>query len=142
MHVRNWLTLRRSARTHLPTTLREGRRLVLESLEQRRLLTLLGVTTTYPVATYDSTGVISYNPTNEAFDFTATPLTYRQSTSTPPYNVIDAVNGLQLHITVNNAGQLVQGASEHVRLERRRGYQPQRCPGVQRSWLFRSAPHR
>ena len=101
----------RSTLAHLPTTRHQNRRLSLEPLEHRCLLTLIGVSTSYPEIAYDSTGKISYNPTSEAFDFTATPLTYRQSSTSVPISISIATNGLQLHILVNNSGQLVQSST-------------------------------
>src|SRR5437867_1963989 len=105
----------RSARPQLPSSRRQKRGLFLEPLEERRLLSLLGITTAFPVVAYDSTGVIIYNSASGDFNLTATPLTYKQSASMPARPIIDAgggpaTNEFQLHILVDNTGQLIQSS--------------------------------
>ena len=90
-----------------PTQLRSGR-LACEPLEDRRMLTLLGIAPVLlPSMTYDSTGHIEYTAANDTFDLTATPLTFR-NTSGPPHNFSGA-GDLSVHILVDNSGNLIGG---------------------------------
>ena len=84
-------------------------RLACEPLESRRMLTLLGVTPTLPLFTYDSTGHIQYSASAETFDLTATPLTFK-NVSGPPHTVV-GLNGLAIHLLVDNSGNLLGGQS-------------------------------
>ncbi len=84
--------------------------MTVEPLEDRRMLTLLGVVPSFPLTTYDSTGVINYNPTNDIFRMTGTPLTFRASATSPP-QTYSALNGLTLQIDVDNSGNLLSDGS-------------------------------
>ena len=63
------------------------RRLTIEPLEDRRLLSLVlqGVTLAYPQITYDALGPLSYNADSQSLSFQldATPLTFRQAANRP-----------------------------------------------------------
>ena len=82
---------------------------VLEALEQRQFLSLIGVVPTYPVVSYDSTGVLAYHAATEELDISATPLTFKQSASSSVLSIIDSVDDLQLHLLVDNSGNLIGG---------------------------------
>ena len=83
-------------------------RLSYEPLEDRRMLTLLGIAPVLlPSMTYDSTGHIQYTASADTFDLTATPLTFR-NVSGPPRNFTGA-GSLALHILVDNSGNLISG---------------------------------
>ena len=82
------------------------RRSVVEPLEHRRVLTLLGVSPTFPTITYDSTGVINYNATTHTFDLTASPLLFKASGASP-IQVITAPRSVAIHIDVDNSGNLI-----------------------------------
>jgi VCBS repeat protein/prealbumin domain-containing protein len=91
---------------------RKCNRRALEPLEDRRLFALLGVigSAEAPLITYDSTGALTYNAGTQAFDADATPLTFTESFFPPsPTRLITAPADLQLHIQVDNTGNLVGG---------------------------------
>ena len=56
---------------------------VLEPLESRILLTLLGVTPEFPQITYDTTGTTAYDATTDSFDISATPNFFRELAGFP-----------------------------------------------------------
>ncbi len=82
------------------------RRTSIELLEQRQVLTLLGVVPTFPLSTYGSPGVINYNPITDVFSMTATPLTFQASSTSPP-QTYTAPDGLFLQIDVDHNGNLL-----------------------------------
>ena len=88
------------------TGTRSRRQFAVEPLEHRRLLALIGVTPTFPTSTYDSTGVIHYDPSTDHFDLTATPLSYRKTATSVP-QTYNALNGLAIHIDVDSSGNLL-----------------------------------
>jgi uncharacterized repeat protein (TIGR01451 family) len=94
---------------------RNNRNLILEPLEDRRLLSLIGVTTGYPLTTYDSTGHISYDSSSQAFNLDATPIFFYQTSSSPQRQVTaDPVSGLcnvQIRINVGQSGNLIGGVA-------------------------------
>ena len=81
-----------------------------ERLEDRRLLSgLLGINLEFPQGPYDATGVVAYDSTTQSFDSDATPLAFRFSaTEARP---ILAPRDFQLHLQVDNAGNLVGGVA-------------------------------
>ena len=81
-----------------------------ERLEDRRLLSgLLGINLEFPQGPYDATGVVSYDATTQSFDSDATPLAFRFGpTEARP---ILAPRDFQLHLQVDNAGNLVGGVT-------------------------------
>ena len=58
-----------------------------ELLENRRMLTLLGISPTTPEFTYDSTGVVNYTASSDTFLLTANPLTF-SNVNPPPHVVV------------------------------------------------------
>ena len=84
------------------------RRLMQEPLEDRRLLSLAGVTPTFPLMTYDQTGVLTYDPSSHQLDITATPISFKQSSSGPARAVGDG-HDLEIHILVDNSGAFLAG---------------------------------
>src|SRR5579871_5137215 len=87
------------------------RRLNLERLEDRRVLTLIGVNPTAPLINYDSTGVITYDPVAQHFSLTASPLTFQltSSSSLQPIVNISPTNlrSLSIQVQVDNNGNLL-----------------------------------
>lgn len=88
---------------------RAAGRAMVESLEQRQLLTLLGIAplTEFPVTFYNSTGQLNYDAASDQFDVTATPETVFFASGP---RAIQGGN-LQIHAKVNAAGNLVRGAN-------------------------------
>src|SRR5208337_1979550 len=63
---------------------KKRRMLRLEPLENRQLLTLIGITPTFPLTFFDSTGRLQYNASTHALDMSATPLSFFLSASSTP----------------------------------------------------------
>ena len=59
------------------------RRLTLEPLEDRRLLSLIGVSPTYPLISYDRSGPLNYNADSQvlSFQLDAQPLQFQLSST-------------------------------------------------------------
>ena len=74
------------------------------------MLSLIGVVPKYPVISYDSTGRIDYHAATQAFDLVAVPLAFKLSASSP-LRMVSAPREFQVHIQVDNAGQLVGGVA-------------------------------
>ena len=81
-----------------------------ELLEGRVLFSLAPVAPDYPLVTYNSTGVLTYDASTDALDITATPLRFRE-TSSSPVRTIKGIRDLQLHVLVDNTGALLGGVS-------------------------------
>lgn len=81
----------------------------IEILEERQLLSLIGVMPQFPVVSYDSTGLLAYHADTGVLDIQATALTFKQSVSAMPKSIIDAIDGLQIHLLVDSAGNLLGG---------------------------------
>jgi hypothetical protein len=79
----------------------------MEPLESRQLLSLVGATLDFPILTYNSTGVTTYNAATQAFDITATPLLYLASNGAAP-QAVAGVRSFEIHAVVDN-GQAVPG---------------------------------
>jgi hypothetical protein len=96
----------------LRPTAAKGRQLMLEPLEDRRLLSLVGVVPTYPLMTYDNTGTLSYNASAQSLTFAldASPLTFKQTSSSSTFNIIPA-RSFAIDIRVDNAGNLIGGVA-------------------------------
>ncbi len=89
-----------------------ARQLVLEPLEDRRLLSLLGITLNpYPYINYDTTGTVNYQSSSHTFDlsgndirlYTSATSSYRMTnpnSANEPYDV-------RIAIEVNNSGNLI-----------------------------------
>ncbi len=80
-----------------------------EPLEDRRMLTLLGVAPVNPQMTYDSTGHIQYTASADTFDLTAQPLSFKDI-SGPPHN-ITAPRGMDIHVLIDSSGNLISGVA-------------------------------
>jgi len=90
---------------------REGQPLRLERLENRAMLTALGVAPDFPLVAYNSTGTVDYDAGTQSFDLSATPLAFLAgppSPTTPPRAVLPA-RGFDINIQVDNSGNLVGG---------------------------------
>ncbi|MHC4986568.1 MAG: SdrD B-like domain-containing protein [Planctomycetota bacterium] len=81
-----------------------------EQMEERLLLSgLLGINLEFPQGPYDATGTVAYTAGTQSFDSEATPLAFRFSaTEARP---ILAPRDFQLHIQVDNAGNLIGGVA-------------------------------
>src|SRR5262245_16647929 len=77
-----------------------------EPLEDRRLLTLLGLVPDFPITTYDSTGLVAYSATTNNFDLVATPLRFKE-TALSPQRIIQPPRSFEIHIQVDNSGNLI-----------------------------------
>lgn len=92
---------------------------LIESLEDRLLLSLLGLASSgYPRVGFDSTGITNYNPATQAFDVTAALLSCRENGSVPPGTVLSPTTVPQaptstfaLHFRADNSGNLVGGVT-------------------------------
>lgn len=88
------------------------RRARLESLEERRLLALLGVTPDLPVLAANNTGTVSYNATTNDFVATADPLTFKNDTNPfLPGIPIQSPRDYLLQISVDESGNLIGGVA-------------------------------
>jgi hypothetical protein len=89
----------------------------LDPLEQRTMLSLLGLPLSFPEIAYDSTGRLAYTASNQTFDLTATALGAELNSSSPPVQVqnqtppggTNAAQSLQVHIKVDSNGNLIGG---------------------------------
>lgn len=88
----------------------QHRRLWVEALEDRRVMSLIGVVPQLPLVAYNSTGQIDYHAATQAFDQAATPLAFKLDAPSPP-RLVTTPRDLQIHIQVDNAGQLVGGVA-------------------------------
>jgi len=83
-----------------------------EPLEERRMVSLLGVTPSFPLLAYDSTGVVSYEAAAESFKLDATPLAFKAS-PTAPVRLISGAADIKINVAVDNNGNLLGGAAGH-----------------------------
>jgi len=86
---------------------REASLPTLERLEDRLLLSLIGVNLEFPQMPYDATGVVAYDAATQAFDSDATPLAIRFGATEA--GAVMPPRDFQLHIQVDNAGNLIGG---------------------------------
>ena len=84
------------------------RRLTVETLESRRLLTLIGISPNFPLIAYDSTGQLEYNAATHTLEMNATPLTFQLNASTAP-TPITGTPHVEINALVNNSGNLIGG---------------------------------
>jgi len=84
------------------------RRLSLESLESRQLLTLIGITPNLPLIFYDSTGQFHYRAATHTLDMGATPLAFLLNGSSSPTPITGTAH-VELHALVDNSGNLLGG---------------------------------
>jgi hypothetical protein len=84
-----------------------------EPLEERLMLSMVGVQAELemPLMPYNATGVVQYDPATESFDCSATPLAIRLAPTVA--RMIQTPRDFQLHIQVDNAGNLVGGVDGH-----------------------------
>ncbi|MCX5691295.1 MAG: hypothetical protein NTV94_16155, partial [Planctomycetota bacterium] len=80
-----------------------------ESLEQRQMMALLGVTLSQlPIEFYNATGQLRYEAASGSFDVVATPTSVLLPTG--PRAVVGATHGdFQIHARLTNAGNLARG---------------------------------
>jgi len=81
---------------------------MMESLEPRQLLSVVPVVPDYPVLTYDSTGVLTYNSASQAMDVTATPLFFRATGAVMPTPITGA-RDFEIHVLTD--GTSVSGVA-------------------------------
>ena len=86
------------------------RRMLLEPLEDRSLLSLLGLVPGVPQIAYDSSGTLNYNADAQELSFSidATPLMFRESATSPP-RMITPPRDFLINVQVDNQGQLIGG---------------------------------
>ncbi len=87
-------------------SLRSPKRFAVEPLEHRHLLTLLGVSPSFPTITYDSTGTVTYNATTDSFALQAQPLLYKASAIASP-QVITTPRSFTINVNIDSSGNLV-----------------------------------
>ncbi len=95
---------------HASKCARARRQFAVEPLEHRNLLTLLGVTPSFPTITYDSTGTVNYNATSHNFDLVASPLLFKASAVAAP-QVITTPRIFEIHVQVDASGNLIPNLS-------------------------------
>ena len=104
--------LRRGPRSRPQFIGQSARRLLLEPLEDRRLLSLVGITLNpYPQITYDTTGTVNYQASTDTFDLSANDLRFSTS-ATNSYRMTNPNSAnepfdVRIAIQVNNSGNLV-----------------------------------
>ncbi len=100
-----WSRLRSSSRSGMTRNRSHSRRVDLESLENRTLLTLLGVETDFPRIDFNNTGLTTYTASDRLFRVTADPLVFLDGDpsdpSTPPRPII-APDSFELNVIVNS----------------------------------------
>jgi len=84
-------------------------RLCGEPLEDRKMLTLLGIVPDFPVTTYDSNGTLVYDASTDSLDINATPLRFKESAAAPQ-RLVQNPKDFEIHIQVDGAGNLIGGA--------------------------------
>ena len=84
------------------------RRLTLEPLEGRQLLTLLGIMPNFPLTFFDSTGHFQYSASAHTLDMNATPLSFLLDASSTPTPVTGTA-AVSIHALVDNSGNLIGG---------------------------------
>ena len=102
-----WLTKFWTPNSVYRRPLAQARKLKFEPLEDRRLLTLLGLTPVNPEFTYDSTGHVAYTASSDTFVVTANPLTFADAT--PPPHIVATPRSVTVDIQVDNNGNLIAG---------------------------------
>lgn len=89
------------------------RRLNLESLEERRLLALLGIDVEPPYIFANNTGSVTYTESTERFSADATPLSFQPDGAAPvpvfPASLETPALRFQLDIEVDSSGDLIGG---------------------------------
>jgi protocatechuate 3,4-dioxygenase beta subunit len=100
--------LRRKAAPKVQKTSHRRRRLSFEGLENRQLLTLVGILPNFPLTFYNSTGQFNYQTSTEALDMTATPLAFMASAASTPTPITGPAN-VAIHALVDHSGNLVGG---------------------------------
>lgn len=90
------------------------RKLRAEHLESRQMLTLLGVSSLlgFPRINYAGPGQLTYDAGTNAFNVTAVPSAFRLNASSAPVPITNAAGttpSLELHIRVDNSGNLIGG---------------------------------
>jgi len=86
------------------------RRLTLESLESRQLLTLIGIIPNFPLTKFDSSGALQYTAATQVFDVNATPLSFQLNSSTAPTTITGTPTPhIEMDILVDNSGNLIGG---------------------------------
>ena len=89
----------------------DGRSLRMESLEERRVLTLLGVAPVgLPSIDYNVDGAVSYDATSDAFSVDATPISIMSSGNPDGFFFS---GDLDINIEVDDTGALVGGSAGH-----------------------------
>jgi hypothetical protein len=84
-----------------------------EPLEDRRVLSLLGLSLGYPQITFDQVGVTSYNAGTDLFHTDATPLRFRMSPTSTPRNITGGTKNFEIEIYVNQSGAFTGGVAGH-----------------------------
>lgn len=89
------------------------RPLGMETLENRAMLTALGIVPEFPLIAYNSTGVTAYDAGAQTLDITASPLVMLEAPpgpTSPPRFILPA-RSFEMHMQVDNAGTLVGGVA-------------------------------
>ncbi len=94
-----------------------SRRLLFEPLEDRRLLSLLGLLPELPITLYDVDGSVTYSVADGAFELTGQP-TVLFETATSPFRQFSGTQEFRISICVDQDGTLLGGVPGHdLRLE-------------------------
>jgi protocatechuate 3,4-dioxygenase beta subunit len=96
---------RRSDRAHRVVS--ESRADSFEPLESRLMMSLIGITPSFPVTTY-ATGTVAYDAGSFHFENDATPLLFRETAVSLP-RTVNAPRGFTIDINVDNSGNLIGG---------------------------------
>ena len=89
---------------------RRAENFAVEPLEDRHMLTLLGVSPEFPQIQYDSNGVTNYTAASQSLNINATPLTFQLSAIDPFRTITNTpFPSFEIHIKVDNSGNLIGG---------------------------------
>jgi SdrD B-like domain/Prealbumin-like fold domain len=103
----------RKAKTESPNKYQKfgrGRKLSLETLEDRRVLALVGIAPVdYPLFDYDVDGTINYDANTDTLAIDATPFLFWQSALDIPPGFFTANPDLKINIHIDDTGALVGG---------------------------------
>src|SRR5690606_24685214 len=79
-------------------------------LEERVLLSLLGIAPAEPIITYDATGTLAYDASSQLLAIDATPLTNKLSSSDPLRGIFPS-RAFQIRVLIDGTGAVVGGVT-------------------------------
>ncbi len=92
---------------------RRKRRLAVETLESRKLLTLISIVPNFPLITFNSTGALTYSAATHVLDINATPLTFQSNGSTAPTPITGSPH-VEITAMVDSSGNIIAGSGTSI----------------------------